>query len=80
MKNAEAICPPLRLAEVVQNYHRHLRKAQFASSQQTTVAGNDPIHRVNQDRIGEAELQDGRRDLRYLFGRVPQRRRFRWCW
>ena len=69
----EDICPPLRLAEVVQYHHRNLREAQFASSQQTTVAGNDPIHRVNQDRIGEAELQDGRRDLRYLFGRVRAR-------
>ena len=39
------ICPPLRLAEVVQHHHRHLREAQLARSQQTTVAGDDPGRR-----------------------------------
>ena len=67
------ICPPLSLAEVVQHHHRNLRETQLAGSQEASVAGNDPVHRIDQDRIGESKLHDGRRDLRDLLRRVGPR-------
>jgi hypothetical protein len=67
------VCPPLSPAEVVQHHYRNLSEAQLAGSQEATVAGNNPIHRVDEDRIGETELSDGRSNLRYLSLRMSAR-------
>ena len=64
---------PLSLAEMIQNDDWHLSESQLASSQETTVARDDPGVTVYQDRSVETELRDGRRDLRHLLRRVRPR-------
>ena len=64
---------PLSLAEVIQDDDWHLSESQLASSQETTVARDDPGVTVYQDRRVETELRDGRRDLRHLLRRVRPR-------
>lgn len=51
---------------MIEHNHRHLVQAELAGCQEPPVAGDDPVRGIKQDRVSEAELHDGRRDLSHL--------------
>ena len=56
----------LRRREMAEFDRRHLGHAEFARGEQPAMAGDDAMFAIDQNRIGEAEFPDGRRDLRDL--------------
>ena len=63
----------LRLAEVIEDDHRHVLQPQLPRGQQPSVAGDDAGVGVHQDRIVEPELHDARRNLgNLLVGMRPR--------
>ncbi len=52
---------------MVENDHRDRVHPELLRSQQAAMPGDDDIVGTSQDRVGEAELGDGRCDLRDLF-------------
>ena len=51
-------------------HHRHLGQAQLARRHQLPMPGENAVSLVDQDRVGEAELDHRGRDLRHLVGAV----------
>jgi DNA modification methylase len=51
----------------------NLGKAQLTRCQETPAAGDDPVVGIDEDRVDETELHNGRRDLRHLLWRVRPR-------
>ena len=56
----------LRLREMIERNDRHLGQFQQLSRPQPAVAGDDPVFAVDEDRVRETELDNGRRDLGHL--------------
>jgi hypothetical protein len=67
------IRPLLRRRQMPEPDHRHLGQPQLPGRHQPAVPGEDAISLVDQDRVGEAELDHRGRDLRHLVGAMCPR-------
>ena len=70
---SDDVGPLLRFGEMLQPHHRHLGETKLPCRHQPAVASEDSVDLVDQDRVGEAELDHRGGELRHLILAVGAR-------